>query len=108
MKQFQNGNKEYIIVKTKPKEQTKGFGIAGFVLAVLAVFLGWIPIFGWILWILGLVFSSIGLAKKHIGFAATGFFLSVCSLILIIEIYRWFASEIMLLFAGWSILSILF
>jgi hypothetical protein len=90
------------------EEKINGIGIAGFILALIAFFLGWIPILGWILWILGLVFSSVGLAKKRIGFAATGLSLSVCSLIIIIEIYRKVFSEIMGLFAGWSIFSILF
>lgn len=51
------------------EEQLKnGMATAGFVLALVTIFLGWIPVLGWIIWLLGLIFSSVGLAKaKKVG-----------------------------------------
>ena len=34
-------------------ENSNGMGTAGFVLALIAVFLGWVPFLGWIIWLLG-------------------------------------------------------
>ena len=43
------------------ERRTNGLGTAGFVLAVLTIVLGWIPVFGWFTWALGLLFSFIGM-----------------------------------------------
>jgi hypothetical protein len=42
------------------ENRSNGMATAGFVFALLNLFLGWLPILGWIFWILGLVFSIIG------------------------------------------------
>lgn len=60
---------------------SNGLGIAGFILSLLALFLGWIPVLGWILWGLGLLFSFIGLFKAPRGFAFAGFLLALVDLI---------------------------
>ncbi len=63
---------------------------AGFVLALLTVFLGWIPVLGWIMWVLGLVFSIIGLSKASKlggagrGLAIAGLVISLLGIIVII------------------------
>ncbi len=44
-------------------EPTNGMAIAGFVLSLSTLFFGWIPFLGWITWLLGLVFSIIGLVN---------------------------------------------
>ncbi|MBI9052209.1 MAG: hypothetical protein JEY96_00235 [Bacteroidales bacterium] len=66
------------------EEQLKnGMATAGFVLALITVFFGWIPVLGWIIWLLGLIFSSIGLAKakklegKGKGLAIAGLIISL-------------------------------
>jgi hypothetical protein len=66
------------------EEQLKnGIATAGFVLALVALFLGWIPVLGWIIWLLGLIFSSVGLAKakkvkgKGKGLAIAGLVISL-------------------------------
>lgn len=69
---------------------SNGLGIAGFILALLALFLGWIPILGWILWALGLLFSFIGLFKAPRGFAIAGFILSAFDLIAILFLFSFF------------------
>ena len=50
-------NNPTIIIQNSSK--SNGIGTAGFVLALIAVFLGWVPVLGWIIWLLGLVLSGI-------------------------------------------------
>ena len=70
-------------------------GIAGFVLALISLFIGYIPIFGWIIWLLGAIFSIVGMFKEPRGFAIAGFVISFIDIILIIllgaAIYTFFA-----------------
>lgn len=57
-----------------------GIGIAGFVCAVCAVLLG--QSFGAMgLWLLGLIFSSIGLSRRPRGFAIAGFVISIAGIV---------------------------
>jgi hypothetical protein len=72
-----------IIVNQQIPQQSNGVGTAGFVLAFITVFLGWIPVLGWILWILGLVLSFVGIFKKPNGLAIAGLVISLIGLILI-------------------------
>lgn len=46
------------IIVNQPVPKSNGMGTAGFVLALLALFLGWVPVVGWILWVLGLIFPA--------------------------------------------------
>ena len=55
-----------IIIRQEEKS-TNGIGTAGFVMSLIAIFLGWIPVIGWIIWILGLVLSFVGIFKKPKG-----------------------------------------
>ena len=66
------------------QKQSNGCGTAGFVLSLLALFLSWVPVAGWILWFLGFLFSFIGLFKSPRGLAITGFILSFLDLIVLI------------------------
>ncbi|KGL45643.1 hypothetical protein EP56_03805 [Listeriaceae bacterium FSL A5-0209] len=59
-------------------------GTAGFVLALIGLFTGWIPVLGWIVWILGAVFSIIGLFKKPKGLAIAGTIISAVGVTLLI------------------------
>lgn len=61
-------------------------GIVGFVFAMLGLFLGWIPYVGWIIWFLGMLFSSIGLCKKPYGFAIAGFLISIIDIFILLFI----------------------
>ena len=67
-----------------PAAQNNGMGIAGFILALLSLLLCWIPFLNWILWILGLVFSIIGVTKPKKGLAIAGLVLCGVYLILVI------------------------
>ncbi len=67
-----------------------GMATAGFVLALITIFLGWIPVLGWIIWLLGLIFSSVGLAKakkvegKGKGLAIAGLIISLIGIAFLI------------------------
>jgi hypothetical protein len=68
--------------------KSNALAIAGFVLAIIALFTGGIPVLGWIVWLLGLVFSAVGLSRAKIlggrGFAIAGLIISLLGIILII------------------------
>lgn len=86
-----NPNQTFIINQTETKE-SNGIGIAGFVIALIALFLSWIPFFGWILWLLGLVFSFVGIFKFPKGFAIAGLVISLIGLIILIVVVGAIAS----------------
>ena len=69
--------------------ESNGIGVAGFVLALLAFFFGWVPFLGWIMWVLGLVFSAIGISKarrikKGMGLSVAGLIISLIGVIIIV------------------------
>ena len=66
--------------------KTNGLGITGFILALLSIFLGWIPFLGWLVWLLGLIFSFIGVFKVPRGMAIAGLILSLLGLLVIVLI----------------------
>lgn len=74
-----------IIVQNKPAK-SNGIGVAGFVLALLGLFLSWVPILGWIIWFLGFLFSLIGLFKSPRGLAIAGFVISIIGFIFLIAV----------------------
>lgn len=61
-------------------------GTAGFVLSLVAFFLCWVPVLDWILWILGVIFSFIGVFKKPRGLAIAGLVISFIGIIFIIAV----------------------
>ena len=75
------------IIIQQAEKKSNGMGIAGFVLALLALFLGWIPVLGWLMWLLGLVFSCVGMFKKPKGLAIAGLIISLISLIFLIVVF---------------------
>ena len=70
----------------QPVRRTNGLGVAGFVLALLSLFLGWIPLLGWIIWFLGILFSFIGIFRKPRGLAVAGLVISLIGIIVILLI----------------------
>lgn len=82
-----NGTNNQTTVIVQQSGKSNGLGTAGFVLALLAIFLGWIPGFGWILWLLGLIFSFCGIFKSPRGLAITGLVLSFIGLFILIALY---------------------
>lgn len=65
-----------------------GIGTAGFVLALIAFVISWIPvvgtIIGWILGPLGFIFSLIGVFRQPRGLSIAGLIISLLSVILLI------------------------
>ncbi|MCE3076837.1 hypothetical protein [Chryseobacterium gwangjuense] len=67
--------------------QSNGIGIAGFVLSVIAIFIGWIPFLGWFVWFLGLILSFIGIFRAPKGFAIAGLIISLIGVVLLIFLF---------------------
>ncbi len=78
----QNNAGQTIVIQQQ--NSSNGTGVAGFVLAILGIFLGWIPVLGWILWFLGLILSFIGVFKKPNGLAIAGLIISLIGILIII------------------------
>lgn len=76
-----------------PVEQpSNGIGTAGFVLALVTVFFSWLPFVGVLTWILGVVFSAIGLGRKPRGLAVAGLIISlILPVLLILAVVALFA-----------------
>jgi hypothetical protein len=75
-----------IIIRQEEKS-TNGIGTAGFVMSLIAIFLGWIPVIGWIIWILGLVLSFVGIFKKPKGMAIAGLVISLIGIIMLVFVF---------------------
>lgn len=82
-----NGTNNQTTVIVQQSGKSNGLGTAGFVLALLSIFLGWIPGVGWILWILGFIFSFCGIFKSPRGLAITGLVLSLLGLLILIVLF---------------------
>ncbi|MDR2801740.1 MAG: hypothetical protein LBB31_00805 [Prevotellaceae bacterium] len=81
--QHPQGGQTIIINQTGNKN---GIGTAGFVLALLGLIFCWVPVLDWILWILGLILSAIGVFKEPKGLAIAGLCISLVAVILIVFI----------------------
>ncbi|MBQ7551248.1 MAG: hypothetical protein IJT04_06955 [Bacteroidales bacterium] len=81
---FPQGGQQIIINQTETKKN--GLGTAGFVLAIIALFLGIVPVLGWIVWALGLIFSFVGIFKKPKGLAIAGLVISLIGVVLIVAL----------------------
>lgn len=78
------GNQTTVIVNQVKK--SNGVGTTGFVFALIGLFLFWIPVLGWILWLVGAVCSTIGLFKSPKGLAIAGFVISFIGLIILVVV----------------------
>lgn len=78
-KKASNGKVQSVqtILIREQRHNSNGMGTAGFILALLSLLLAWVPVLGWILWLLGVVFSLIGLFKSPRGLAIVGMVLSM-------------------------------
>lgn len=83
--QYTNGNSNHNALQQAGYRDRfgNGIGMAGFILAVLAVLCFWIPVLGQVLWLLGLVFSCVGMFRKPKSFAVAGLVLSLAGLVLL-------------------------
>lgn len=66
------------------RPRNNGLGIAGFVLALCAWIFSWVPVVNLLTWILGLVFSFIGMFKAPRGLAIAGFVISVIGIVILV------------------------
>ena len=69
------------IIIREESRKSNGLGTAGFVLALLALLGCWVPVLNWILWLLGFIFSFIGIFKSPRGLAIAGLCISLVDLI---------------------------
>ncbi len=81
-----DGEPRTIIIRQEVRK-SNGIGVAGFVLAIVAIVLGWIPVLGFVLWFLGLVFSFAGLFRSPRGFAVAGFVVSLIGIVLLLVVF---------------------
>ena len=68
----------------RPKKTTNRAGVTGFILALLGFLLCWIPGLNILLWLLGLIFSIVGICKTPRTFAAVGIGITCISIWLIL------------------------
>lgn len=81
-----------IIVNTTQLTPSNGVGTAGFVLALIGLFLSWIPVLGWMIWFLGLILSFCGIFKTPKGLAITGLIISLIDFIVLVAMVGTIAS----------------
>lgn len=90
MTNIQNDGKEspkQTVIVNQIEKKSNGLGTAGFVLALISLFFGWIPLFGWLIWVLGLIFSFIGIFKSPRGLAIAGLVISLIGVILLLFVF---------------------
>lgn len=78
------GNQTTVIINQERKGN--GVGTTGFVFALIGLFTGFIPVLGWIIWLVGAICSIIGLFKQPKGLAIAGTIISFIGLIVLIVI----------------------
>lgn len=86
----QNQTGQTVIIQQTEK-QKNGIGVAGFILALIAVFIGWIPVFGWIIWLIGLILSFVGVFRMPKGLAIAGLVISLIGIFLLLSFSAIFA-----------------
>ena len=85
-------NKNQTIIINQSENKSNGIGTAGFVLSLIALFLGWVPVFGWLIWLLGLILSFIGIFKNPKGLSIAGLIISFICLMLLVFVYAGLAA----------------
>lgn len=78
----QNIKKEIVNNLKTTDDGKNGLATAGFVLSIISFFLGWIPFLGWSMWLLGFIFSFIGIFKAPRGLAIAGLVISLIGIII--------------------------
>ena len=86
----QNGESKTIIIQQVAK--SNGVGVAGFVLALVALIFCWVPILSWIIWFFGILLSFIGIFKSPRGLAIAGLILSIIDFSLLVAVLKAFAN----------------
>lgn len=78
------GSNQTTVIVQQTASKSNGLGTAGFVLALLALVLCWIPVLDFILWLLGLIFSFCGVFKQPRGLAIAGLVISLIGIIVLL------------------------
>ena len=81
-----------VYVNAPVSGQRNGIGTAGFVVALLGIFLAWIPVAGFIIWILGAIFSLIGIFRRPRELAIAGAAISFSGIFILLLAIVGFAS----------------
>jgi len=87
VKNTEQNNTGKTIIINQGEKKSNGIGTAGFVLSLIALFLGWIPILGWIIWVLGLVLSFVGIFKTPKGLSIAGLIISLIGIVLLMVVF---------------------
>ena len=80
----QQSPQQKVFIQQAPAPKSNLIGTAGFVLALIGLILCWIPILDWILWLLGVIFSFIGVFRAPRGLAIAGLVISFIGIIILI------------------------
>ncbi|HUJ62044.1 MAG TPA: DUF4190 domain-containing protein [Kofleriaceae bacterium] len=88
------GNPGFVNPPPQPYQQPQGNGmaVAGMVLGIIGIVTCWIPFFGWLLALLGLIFGFVGMSKAKRtgvgnGMAVTGIVLGALGLIIGVTLF---------------------
>ena len=81
-----NDRQQIIINQNGQAGNPNGIGTAGFVLALISLLVGWLPGVGWVCWLLGLIFSCVGMGRTPKGLAIAGLIISAIGLVVIIAL----------------------
>ncbi|AJA68133.1 hypothetical protein MODO_2070 [Myroides odoratimimus] len=76
--------------------EKNNLGLAGFILSIVAFLLFWLPFINVICWLLGLIFSAIGVFRKPKGLAIAGLVISLIGVIFFILTLTLFATAAVL------------
>lgn len=93
--QNHNPNRGNTIYVNQVDNHSNGIGTTGFILSIVAIFLGWIPFLGWVIWLLGLVFSAIGVFRQPKGLSIAGLIISLIGVIILIFLGAFFTAAIL-------------
>ena len=99
---YENRNKEQqdkpvtndYVQNEVPSPYKNPLGTAGFALSLVALVVGWFPVVGWIVWVLGAIFSTIGIFRKPRGLAIAGACISFFWLIIFVLIFGVFMTAV--------------
>ena len=87
IKSNEQSNSAQTIIINQQEKKSNGIGTAGFILALIALFFGWIPVLGWIVWLLGLILSFVGVFNKPKGMAIAGLVISLIGIIFLLTVF---------------------
>ncbi|WP_158962146.1 hypothetical protein [Myroides fluvii] len=62
--------------------EKNNIGLTGFILSIVAIVISWVPLVGWLCWLVGLILSIVGLFRRPKGFAIAGLIISLIGFII--------------------------